>query len=74
MSSVEIGAVIVALIQAIKTQFPKFNGIWTIATAAALGILAGIAGIAGLDWQSGLYVGLGAVGVITAVSKVGVAK
>lgn len=72
MSSVEIGAIIVAIVQAIKYALPeKVSGIITIATAAVLGILAGLAGLGGLNWLSGLYVGLASVGVITAASKIG---
>jgi len=71
MNEASVGAAIVAIVQAIKFALPdKVSGIVTIAVAAVLGLIAGLLELAGLDWVTGLAVGLAAVGVITAASKV----
>ena len=65
MTSIEVGAAIVAITEAIKRTIPGVSGIITIIVAAVLGVLAGLAGIGGLNWLSGLAVGLAASGVYT---------
>jgi len=64
MTAIEIGAVIVAVTEAIKRTFPQVNGTITIIVAGLLGLIAGLAGLAGLNWAEGLVVGLSAAGVI----------
>lgn len=71
MSSIEVGAVIIAITQAIKTQVPQVNGIVTIALAGILGVLAGLAGIGGLNWLSGLSLGLASAGAMAAAKSAG---
>jgi hypothetical protein len=71
MTSIEVGAAIIAVTEAIKRTFPSVEGVWTIGVAALLGLLAGLVGLGGLDWITGLIVGLtsaGAVKVATSFS------
>ena len=68
---VQLGAIIVAVVQAVKlARKGEWNSLLTIGIAAVLGVLAGLAGIAGLTALTGLWVGLAAVGVVTVASKV----
>lgn len=72
LSVVEFGAVVVAVVQAVKyAREGNWDSLLTIAIASILGILAGVAKIAGLDPLSGLYAALAAVGAVTTASKIG---
>ena len=70
MSSLEVGAAIIAVTEGLKRAIPQINGIITIAVAGGLGILAGLAGFGGLNWLTGLAVGLASAGTVTVASKV----
>lgn len=74
MTSLEVGAAIVAVTEAIKRIVPQVSGVVTIAVAALLGLAAGFAGLGGLNWLSGLAVGLASSGTVTVVSKVSSSK
>jgi len=71
MTQLEVGAAIVAVTEGIKRVFPKINGWITIVVAAVLGVLAGVLGLAGLNWASGLVVGLSAAGVVKVGTAIG---
>ena len=63
-------AIIIGLVQAIKTNFPKVNGIVTVLVAVILGGVAGYFNLEGLTILTGVYCGLGAVGLVTLGRKV----
>ena len=72
LSIVELGAVIVAVVQAVKfARKGEWDSLITIVIATVLGLLAGLVGIADLTWLTGIYASLAAVGVVTTVSKIG---
>lgn len=75
MTVLGVSAIIVALVQAVKFLRDKdYDSFLTIVIAAALGALFGLLAVAGLDWVTGMYAGLVAVGVITTASKVAGSK
>jgi transketolase C-terminal domain/subunit len=74
MTSLEVGAAIIAVTEAIKRAVPQVSGIVTIAVAALLGVAAGLAGLGGLNWLSGLAVGLASSGTVNVASKIGSSK
>jgi len=74
MSEVSVGAAIVGIVQGVKSLVPQVNGIVTVILAAVLGLLAGFAGMGGLNWLTGLAIGLAAVGTTTLASKIGATK
>lgn len=71
MSSVEVGAAIVAIVEAIKRVVPFVTGWVTVVLAGILGLGAGFAGLGGLDWLSGLLVGLAAAGTVKTATAIG---
>lgn len=72
ISVAEVGAVIVALVQAVKFAREKnYDSLLTIAIAGVFGIIAGLLGIAGLTAVTGFFLAMSAVGVITGASKIG---
>jgi len=74
MTSIEIGAAIVAITEGIKRAIPQVNGIVTIVVAGLLGLGAGLLELAGLNWITGLMLGLSSAGAITTVSKISSSK
>lgn len=64
-------AIIIGLVQAIKTYLPKVNGIVTVIVAVVLGGAAGYFNLEGLTILTGVYSGLGACGLVTLAEKVG---
>ena len=50
---------------------PGVTGIITIIVAAVLGLAAGLAGYGGLNWLTGIAVGLTSVATVTVATKVG---
>jgi hypothetical protein len=74
-SVVFIGAIIIAVTQAIKFVAPKVSGAVTIIVAMIVGALvAALAphiGVAHITIAQGILTGLGAVGVHTVASQVG---
>lgn len=63
-------AIIIGLVQAIKTYLPQVNGLVTVIVAMILGGVFGYFGVEGLTVISGIYAGLGAVGLVTLGGKV----
>ena len=62
MDSVLIGTAIIAVTEALKRAIPSISGIITIIVAGVLGLLTGLVGLGGLNWVSGIIVGLSAAG------------
>lgn len=71
MSQAEIGALIIAVTEGLKRTFPQISGTITIILAGVLGLVAGLVGLAGLDWATGIVVGLAAAGVVKTASVIG---
>lgn len=73
--AVFIGAIIIALTQAIKYVAPKVNGAVTILVAVLVGALVGVIdqeiGVTDVTVAQGVMVGLAAVGVVTTASRIG---
>lgn len=71
-----IGAVIIAVTQAIKYLVPKVNGAVTIGVAALVGILVAVLdthiGVRDITVAQGIMTGLASAGVTTVASKVSV--
>lgn len=69
-----IGAVIIAVTEAIKAQFPQVKGAVTVLVAALLGLVVALIdveiGIEDLTIAAGILTGLGAAGVVTVAKKV----
>ena len=66
-----IVAIVVAVVQAFKQQFPKIAGNWTVLLAAVLGGLIGLIHLAGIDPVTGIALGLSAVGIHTVAQNIG---
>jgi hypothetical protein len=71
MDQATIGGVIIAITEALKRTFPQISGTITIIVAGILGLVAGLAGLAGLDWVSGLILGLASAGVVKVAGSIG---
>lgn len=73
--TVFIGAVIVAVTEAIKDLSPKVQGWITVAVAALVGLLIALIdtniGVEDLSIAQGVLIGLSAAGVVGTVKKVG---
>ena len=73
-----IGAVIIAITQAVKLLVPQINGAVTIGIAAFVGVLVALVdtqiGVADLSVAQGLLTGLAAAGVHTTARSVGVVQ
>jgi hypothetical protein len=65
-------AIIIGLVKAIKEYIPQVNGIVTVLLAIVLGGVFGYFNLEGLTILTGIYAGLGAVGVVTTAKAVGV--
>jgi hypothetical protein len=74
MDQLTVGAAIVAVTEGIKRVAPGVNGIVTIIVAGLLGLGAGLLELAGLNWITGLMLGLSSAGAITTVSKISSSK
>ena len=74
-SALFIGAVIIAVTQAIKFVVPQVSGAITVIVAMVVGaitaVLAPHIGIAPISVAQGVLTGLGAVGVHTVANKIG---
>lgn len=74
-SVVFIGAIIIAITQAVKITFPNVNGAVTILVAILVGILVAVfstpLGIVSISVAQGILTALAAVGVHTTVSRIG---
>lgn len=71
MTDIMVAGSIIAITDGIKRAIPQVNGIVTIIVAGLLGIAAGLAGFGGLNWLTGLAVGLASSGTYTIASKIG---
>jgi len=70
MDQVILASSIIAVTEVLKRLLPQaINGWVTIVVAAVLGILAGFAGISGVNWFSGLLIGLAAAGGVRVFSS-----
>lgn len=70
METVSLTSAVVGLVELINRLYDKdYRAASKIATALVVGALIGP--VVGVTWLAGLVLGLGASGVITAVSKVG---
>ena len=70
IESLTVVAVIIAVVKVVKDYLPQLHGLGTVLLASGLGLVAGYLGLEGLTVQSGLMVGLSAVGVVTVVRSV----
>lgn len=75
-SGIFLGAVIIAVTQAIKLAFPeKVHGVVTVGVAVALGVLLALVdteiGVADISVAQGVLLALASVGVHTTASRVG---
>ncbi len=71
MEQVTLGAVIIGLVNAIKLQFPKIQGIYGIALAIIIGGVMGYFGILAPDVQTGVIIGIASSGVYKISQKIG---
>lgn len=69
-----IGALIIAVTQAIKEVAPKVNGAVTVAVAALVGLLVALVdthvGLTDITVAQGVLTGLSSAGVVTVAQKV----
>lgn len=74
-SVVFIGAIIIALTQAVKFVWPKVSGALTIIIAVLVGVVVALLdthiGVADITVAQGVLIALAAVGVHTTASKIG---
>jgi high-affinity Fe2+/Pb2+ permease len=74
-STVFIGAIVIAIVQALKEVFPQISGAITTVVAVVVGALVAVLaphiGVASISVAQGVLVGLAGVGVHTVASKVG---
>ena len=62
MNTVTTSLIIVALVEVVKSKFPKVNGLITVLLAVVLGAVIGFFGLNGENLVSGITAGLVAVG------------
>ena len=72
MENLTLGAAIIGLINAVRSQFPKVAGLYAIGLAVVLGAVAGyfnLFGVSGLE--SGIMVGLASSGAYKLATRMG---
>ena len=71
MTEVTLTACIIAIVRAVKEYVPAIAGIYTLVLAMVLGAVAGYFNVEGVSITQGVIIGIGAVGVVTTVQRVG---
>lgn len=74
-STIFIGAIIIAVTQAVRLLVPKVNGAVTILVAILVGILVALVdkeiGVFDVTVAQGIMIALASVGTVTTVEKIG---